>query len=62
MLFERENSNISLTASEDSTLLFLGGDPIDEPVCGHGPFVMNSRAEIRQAIADFNNGKFGRIE
>lgn len=62
VLFERENSTISLTANEDATLLFLGGEPINEPVSGHGPFVMNSKTEIRQAIADFNSGKFGRID
>ncbi|MFT5449465.1 MAG: redox-sensitive bicupin YhaK (pirin superfamily) [Gammaproteobacteria bacterium] len=62
VLFEREHTTISLTAREDATLLFLGGEPIDEPVSGHGPFVMNSKAEIRQAIADFNSGKFGQIE
>jgi redox-sensitive bicupin YhaK (pirin superfamily) len=35
---------------------------LGEPVVGHGPFVMNSMAEIRQAIVDFNAGKFGRVD
>ena len=39
----------------------LAGAPIDEPVVGYGPFVMNSEAEIRQAVDDFNGGKFGRM-
>jgi quercetin 2,3-dioxygenase len=40
-------------------MLVLTGEPIDEPVVGHGPFVMNSQAEIRQAI--YNAGRFGAI-
>ena len=39
----------------------MTGEPIDEPVFGHGPFVMNTEAEIREAMAEFNAGKFGRL-
>lgn len=49
-----------LHAESDAKLLVLGGQPLDEPVVGYGPFVMNSREQINEAINDFNSGRFGR--
>lgn len=54
-------SNLLLEADSDSSVLILSGEPIDEPVVGYGPFVMNSEEEIRQAIKDLQSGVFGRI-
>ncbi|MBB5517346.1 pirin family protein [Amphiplicatus metriothermophilus] len=57
--FEREGSEVLVRADADSMLLVLAGEPIDEPVAGYGPFVMNTPAEIRQAIDDYESGRFG---
>jgi redox-sensitive bicupin YhaK (pirin superfamily) len=57
--FSTEGEGVSVQANGDAILLILTGEPIDEPVVGHGPFVMNSAAEIREAIKDFNSGRFG---
>ena len=57
----RDGSRLTFSSSEDSVVLLLSGEPIDEPIVGYGPFVMNSEEEIRQAIKDFNSGRFGRI-
>ena len=57
-----EGTNVVVEANSDAKLLLLAGEPIDEPVVGYGPFVMNSQQEIVQAIADFNSGKFGRMD
>lgn len=54
-------SGVMVEANSNAKLLLLAGEPIDEPVVGHGPFVMNSQQEIIQAIADFNSGKFGQM-
>jgi len=59
--FERAGSGLEIEADTDATLLLLGGEPIDEPVVGYGPFVMNSEAEIAQAVEDFNRGRFGSV-
>ena len=52
---------VTITADGDAMLLVMTGEPIDEPVFGHGPFVMNTEAEIREAIAEYNAGKFGAL-
>ena len=59
--FERDGSDVTIHADRDAILLILTGEPIDEPVVGYGPFVMNSEAEIRQASYDFNSGRFGEV-
>lgn len=58
VLFEREGSKVAVRAEEDTILLVLTGEPIDEPIVGAGPFVMNTREELDQAYADFRNGRF----
>ena len=57
----REGVGVQVEAQEDATVLLLSGEPIDEPIVGYGPFVMNTRDEITQAMADFNSGRFGQI-
>lgn len=57
----REGSAVVVSANQAAHLLVLTGEPIDEPVVGHGPFVMNSAAEIATAIADFDAGRFGTL-
>ena len=60
-VFSRDGEGVTLEVLEDSTVLWLSGEPIDEPVVGYGPFVMNTEAEIHQAFTDFQSGKMGRI-
>lgn len=61
VLFDRAGGEIAIEAETDASVLVLSGEPIDEPVAMHGPFVMNTRDEIRQAMADFQSGRFGKI-
>jgi redox-sensitive bicupin YhaK (pirin superfamily) len=58
---ERAGSGVAIEANGDASVLWLSGEPIEEPIVGYGPFVMNSPAEIQQAMADFNAGRFGRM-
>lgn len=62
VLFKNEGETFSIEASEDSVVLIISGEPLNEPIYPHGPFVMNSREEIIQAFEDFNTGKFGYLE
>ena len=59
-IFDPSGESIAVRAEEDLTALVLSGEPIHEPVVGYGPFVMNTEAEIDQAIADYQAGRFGR--
>jgi len=58
---DRAGRGVSLEANNPVTLLVLSGEPIDEPVVGHGPFVMNTPEQINEAIQDFTSGRFGRM-
>lgn len=60
-VFDRYNDILSLTALEETTMLILGGQQLEEPIVGYGPFVMNTPVEIQQAFQDFNNGLMGKI-
>ena len=61
-LFENKGETFTVEAAEDAVVLILSGEPINEPIVAHGPFVMNTREEIMQAFDDYNKGRFGYLE
>ena len=60
-LFDRAGKSISIECVSNATALLLCGEPIDEPIVGQGPFVMNTAHEIREAMADYRSGKMGHL-
>lgn len=61
VVLDRDGADVFVEAESDATFLLLSGEPIDEPIVGYGPFVMNTQDQIVQAIDDFNRGRFGQI-
>ncbi|MBI6952758.1 pirin family protein [Pseudomonas sp. CCOS 191] len=61
VLLERDGNGVRLEALADVSVLLLSGEPIDEPIVGYGPFVMNSQAEIAESFDDFQAGRFGQM-
>lgn len=61
ILLDREEGRVQIHAEQESLLLVLSGEPLNEPIVGHGPFVMNTRAEILQAFDDLQSGQFGSM-
>lgn len=62
ILLKNDGEEFTIDATEDSIVLILSGEPIDEPIVAYGPFVMNTWEEIEQAVNDVNAGKFGVLE
>jgi quercetin 2,3-dioxygenase len=61
VIFDREGDEVEIEAATDAILFVMNGQPIEEPVVGHGPFVMNTSQEIRQAFVDFHYGRMGKV-
>ena len=61
VVLSADGSDVAVEASTDATVLLLSGEPLNEPVVGYGPFVMNTHEEIQRAITDFNSGRFGQL-
>jgi len=62
VLFANEGERFIVEALTDATYFILSGEPLNEPIAAHGPFVMNTQEEIRQAMGDFGRGTFGHLE
>ncbi|MGH8248649.1 MAG: pirin family protein, partial [Gammaproteobacteria bacterium] len=61
VVLDQNGEGLSIEAHDEAVMLLLSGEPINEPIVGRGPFVMNTQDEIAKAIADFNSGNFGEI-
>jgi hypothetical protein len=62
VLFSNDGTDVTFKSNEESIVLVLSGQPINEPVVPYGPFLMNTKQEIIQAYEDLNNGKFGKLK
>ena len=60
-VFGLEGSTLEIDGADEVRALLLCGEPFNEPIIGHGPFVMNTQQEIHQAIKDYQSGKMGHL-
>jgi redox-sensitive bicupin YhaK (pirin superfamily) len=60
-VFERAGTDLVIEAETETTFLVLSGEPIEEPLAGYGPFVMNTQQEIQQALSDYQTGRMGHL-
>ncbi len=60
-IFDPVGDHIGINTTQDTTLLLLSGEPIEESIVGSGPFVMNTKEEISQAKTDYHSGKMGHL-
>lgn len=61
-LMANDGENFEIEATDNALVLVLSGEPINEPIAAQGPFVMNTREELKEAFNEFNQGKFGYLE
>ncbi|MEX0557623.1 pirin family protein [Raoultella terrigena] len=61
VVLSQQGETLHLSATADAKILLLAGEPLGEPIVGYGPFVMNSKTQIAEAVRDFNSGRFGQI-
>lgn len=61
VVLDQVGTEFTIEANTDAKFLILSGEPLNEPIAGYGPFVMNTPAQIDEAIRDFNSGRFGTI-
>lgn len=62
VMFSNDGESFLVEALNDTVILVLSGEPLNEPIAAHGPFVMNTQEELIEAFQDFNTGKFGYLE
>ena len=61
VVLDRKGDEVAIEAATDALVFVMNGAPIEEPVAGYGPFVMNTPREIQQAFADYHAGRLGKI-
>ncbi|EEO8781399.1 pirin family protein [Salmonella enterica] len=61
VVLSQQGKTLHFETSSDASVLLLSGKPLNEPIVGYGPFVMNTKQEIAEAVRDFNSGRFGQI-